>query len=256
MTGLGALPPPRKPQTLQYVNGGSQPLPLFPPLAVTHPGEWHWQTWSVPQVLSRTVSPTLPAPSSHRDRSICLFVCFFNKSTSKPRTLRLPRPQLEYASTPNPSTAILASCSKSAECDFIDWRRWACRFSTQERHAFSCLFLKQVVKWIVHIKGQHKTLATASFAESTDFINQSDESREAAFSLSGYKTLDLRPKCLQAAGRWGQTREVMRFPEKQRQRMEPCCHSSRTATWAPPNFGTVPRSLDSATRGIDSPCAV
>jgi hypothetical protein len=142
-----------------------------------------------------------------------LFVCFFNKSTSKPRTLWLPRPQLEYT----PCKDISASCSKSAECDFIDWRRWACRFSTQERHAFSCLFLKQVVKWIVHIKGQHKTLATVSCAEFADFINQSDEFREAAFSLSGYKTLDLRSKCPQAAGRsLGQAREVVGFSEKQR----------------------------------------
>lgn len=69
----------------------------------------------------------------------------------------------------------------------------------------------------MHIKGQHKTLATVSCAEFADFINQSDEFREAAFSLSGYKTLDLRSKCPQAAGRsLGQAREVVGFSEKQR----------------------------------------
>lgn len=107
----------------------------------------------------------------------------------------------------------------------------------------------------MHIKGQHKTLATVSCVEFADFINQSDEFREAAFSLSRYKMLDLQPKCPQAAGRsWGQTREVMGFSKKQRQeRMLPCHHSppglgntftSRTAAWAPSNFRTVPRPLD------------
>lgn len=124
-----------------------------------------------------------------------------HKSASMRRALRPPRPQLEHA----PRDDIPASCSKSAECDFIDWRRWACRFSTQGRHAFSCLFLKQVVKWIVHIKGQHKTLATVRSVEFADFINQSNEFREAAFSILDRKRLTSksrgsRPKCPQVAG--------------------------------------------------------
>lgn len=108
----------------------------------------------------------------------------------------------------------------------------------------------------MHIKGQHKTLATVSFVEFADFINQGDEFREAAFSLSGYKTLDLRPKCPQNDGRWGQTREVMGVPEKQRtERMVPCLHSPRglgdtltsgTAAWAASRLRTVPQPLESA----------
>lgn len=161
------------------------------------------------------MSPTLSHLCTEPDQG---FVCFsfflFSFFPINQHQPREPSSHPAHSCGTPPADDISASCSKSAECDFIDWRRWACRFSTQERHAFSCLFLKQVVKWIVHIKGQHKTLATASFVELTDFINQSREFREDAFSLdrkrSTSKSRGKRPKYPQAARQWGQTGEALR----------------------------------------------
>lgn len=51
-------------------------------------------------------------------------------------------------------------------------------------------FLKQVVKWIVHIKGSIKQGHAASSTESADFINQGGGCRGACVSLPGCEVID------------------------------------------------------------------
>lgn len=76
--------------------------------------------------------------------------CGAPPETSPAQTARpAPRPQ-SHRSTPHNNSP--ASMSKSAEYDFIDWRCWACRFSTWGRVYTFLSLLKQVVKWIVHMK--------------------------------------------------------------------------------------------------------